>query len=101
MKSGQKVVCVDGKFPLGIEKLYTALPKAGVTYVVRDVSLGVNLRMEPGEVAITLLGLHNPRSLTPPFPERAFNAERFRPLEENPPVQAEKEEHLADAVSLS
>ena len=40
MMTGQKVVCINDQFPLGIEKLYVALPKAGVTYVVRDVTLG-------------------------------------------------------------
>ena len=82
MMTGQKVVCINDQFPLGIEKLYVALPKSGVTYVVRDVTLGVNWAGEPGEVAITLVGMLNPRSATPPFPERAFNAERFRPLED-------------------
>jgi hypothetical protein len=82
MMTGQKVVCVDDKFPLGIEKFYTALPRAGVTYVIRDVSLGVSLQLEPGEVAITLVGLVNPCSDTPPYPERAFRAERFRPLDD-------------------
>jgi hypothetical protein len=83
MMSGQKVVCVDDAFPLGIEEFYTALPKAGVTYVIRDVSLGVNFRGEEGEIAVTLVGLHNPKSSAPPFPERAFKAERFRPLEDD------------------
>lgn len=83
MMAGQKVVCIDDKFPLGIEKFYVALPKAGVTYVIRDVTLGVNLQGEEGEIAVTLVGLHNPKSSTPPFPERAFKAERFRPLEDD------------------
>jgi len=83
MMSGQKVVCIDDKFPLGIEKFYVALPKKDVTYVVRDVSLGVNFQGQEGEIAITLVGLHNPKSTTPPFPERGFKAERFRPLEDD------------------
>jgi hypothetical protein len=83
MMSGQKVVCIDDKFPLGIEKFYACLPKAGVTYVIRDVSLGVNLQGAEGEIAVTLVGLHNPKSSTPPFPERGFKAERFRPLEDD------------------
>lgn len=79
---GQKVVCVDDKFPLGIEELYEALPKAGVVYVIRQVSIGVNFKCEPGEVCLLLVGLHNPRSSVHPFPERGFNSERFRPLDE-------------------
>ena len=82
MMTGQKVVCVDGKFPMGIEKFYDALPQEGVTYTVRDVSLGINFQGEEGEVAITLVELINPCSSTPPYPERGFKAERFRPLEE-------------------
>ena len=38
---GDKVVCVDDKFPPDISKLYTALPVKDVTYVVRDIRLGV------------------------------------------------------------
>jgi hypothetical protein len=91
MISGQKVVCIDDKFPIGIEKFYTALPKAGIVYVIRDVCLGVNWKAEPGEISVTLLGLHNPKSNKPPFPERGFKAERFRPLEEKT-EEIEKEE---------
>jgi len=90
MMIGQKVVCVNDQFPLGIEKFYTALPKAGVTYVIREVSLGVNFIGEVGEVAITLIGLTNPCSDAPPYPERGFNAERFRPLEDDR-IRQEKE----------
>jgi hypothetical protein len=94
---GQKVVCVDDKFPLEINELYTALPKAGVTYVIRQVSIGVNWSAEPGEVCLLLIGLHNPRSSVSPFPERGFNSERFRPLEE---VQAEAKQTLPELVNL-
>lgn len=79
---GQKVVCVDGKFPEAIRGHYTALPVEGVVYVVRAVKVGVNWQSEPGEVCVYLVGLSNPCSNRPPFPERGFNAERFRPLEE-------------------
>ena len=64
------------------EKFYTALPKAGVVYVIREMSVGISLHGEEGEVCVLLVGLHNPRSSTPPFPERGFKAERFRPLDE-------------------
>ncbi len=82
MTVGSKVVCIDDKFPLGIEKFYTALPKAGVVYVVREMSVGISLQGEEGEISVLLVGLHNPRSSKPPFPERGFKAERFRPLDE-------------------
>ena len=82
MTVGSKVVCVDDKFPLGIEKFYTALPKAGVVYVIREMSVGISLQGEEGEICVLLVGLNNPRSNKPPFPERGFKAERFRPLDE-------------------
>lgn len=82
MMVGQKVVCVDDKFPPAANRLYKNLPKKDVTYVIRGVVLGVNWKRQPGEVCLYLIGLHNPRSTVPPFPERGFNAERFRPLEE-------------------
>ena len=53
---GDKVVCVDDKFPPDISKLYTALPVKDVTYVVRDIRLGINLTME-GDVSVLLIGL--------------------------------------------
>jgi len=86
---GQKVVCVDDRFPAGIERFYTALPKKDVVYVIRGVSIGVNWKMEPGEVCLHLIGLMNPRSERPPFPERGFNAERFRPLDEASAIRAD------------
>jgi len=91
MVIGQKVVCVDDKFPAVALKLYTALPKEGVTYVIRNVSIGVNWERQPGEVCVYLIGLNNPRSRKAPFPERGFNSERFRPLEE---VQEENARQL-------
>jgi hypothetical protein len=82
MTVGTKVVCIDDKFPLGIEKFYVALPKAGIVYVIREMCVGVSLQGEEGEVCVLLVGLNNPRSNKPPFPERGFKAERFRPLDE-------------------
>lgn len=63
--------------------LYLSLPKKDQIYVIRNVVLGVNWKSEPGEVCLYLVGLNNPRSSKPPFPERGFNSERFRPLHED------------------
>lgn len=79
---GEKVVCINDRFPVGIERFYDALPKAGVIYIVREVKIGVNWTGEAGEVCVYLVGLKNPKSSKPPFPERGFNSERFRTLEE-------------------
>lgn len=91
MTVGSKVVCIDDKFPLGIEKFYTALPKAGVVYVIREMMVGISLQGEEGEVCVLLVGLNNPRSSKAPFPERGFKAERFRPLDEIKEENAKKE----------
>ena len=78
---GDKVVCVDDKFPPDISKLYDALPVKDSTYVVRDVRLGINLTME-GDVSVLLIGLVNPKADSKANLERGFRADRFRPLEE-------------------
>src|SRR5271169_2554816 len=78
---GDKVVCVDGKFPPDISKLYDALPVKDSTYVVRDIRLGINLTME-GDVSVLLIGLVNPKADSKAGLERGFRADRFRPLDE-------------------
>ena len=76
---GQKVACVDDQFPLGIEKLYTALPKKDTIYTVRDLVPGVSLTNTEGETALYLVELVN--SANRHGVEYGFNAERFAPLE--------------------
>lgn len=79
--NGQKVVCIDGNFPLSVAKFYTVLPEEGKTYVVRGMAPGHALNGDP-EIAVYLEGAHNPLSSKAPYRERGFKAERFRPLEE-------------------
>src|SRR5476651_695789 len=74
----QKVVCVDDKFPLGIEQLYNQLPVKDQIYVIRDIVPGQSLSGSEGEVAVYLIGLVNPTNKV--GVERGFNAERFAPL---------------------
>ena len=76
---GQKVACVDDRFPLGIEKLYNALPRKDEIYTVRDLVPGVSLSNTEGETAIYLVELVNPSNSH--GIEYGFNAERFAPLE--------------------
>ncbi len=76
---GQKVACVDDQFPLGIGKLYTALPKKDVIYTVRDLLPGVSLSNSEGETALYLVELVNPANRH--GIEYGFNAERFAPLQ--------------------
>ena len=75
----QKVVCVDGKFPLGIEELYAELPKEGSTYTIRDIVPGVGLTGEEGEVAVYLIEIKGP--VNAHGIERGFRADRFAPLQ--------------------
>ena len=74
----QKVVCVDDKFPLGIEQLYNQLPVKDQIYVIRDIVPGQSLSGSAGEVAVYLIGVVNPTNKL--GIERGFNAERFAPL---------------------
>ena len=89
---GDKVVCVDDKFPPDISKLYDALPVKDSTYVVRDIRLGINLTLE-GDVSVLLIGLVNPKADSKANLERGFRADRFRPLEE---LRNEKKESASD-----
>ena len=86
----QKVVCVDGKFPLGIEQLYSELPKEGTTYTIRDIVPGVGLTGEEGETAVYLCEITGP--LNAHGIERGFRADRFAPLET---IEEEAEEELS------
>ncbi len=78
---GDKVVCVDDKFPPDITKLYDALPVKDSTYVVRDIRLGINLTLE-GDVSVLLSGLLNPKADSKSALDRGFRADRFHPLQE-------------------
>lgn len=86
----QKVVCVDGKFPIGIEQLYTELPKEGSTYTIRDIVPGVGLTGEEGEIAVYLIEIKGP--LNAHGIERGFRADRFAPLQT---IEDEVEEEVS------
>lgn len=84
MLVGQKVACVDDVFHPEVAKHYACLPVKDTIYIIRDVVMGVSPRGEPGEVCLYLVGMYNPSSSAPPaYPERGFNAERFRPLKDD------------------
>jgi hypothetical protein len=85
----QKVVCVDGKFPIGIEKLYSELPKEGMIYTIRDIVPGVGLTGEEGETAVYLCEITGP--LNAHGIERGFRADRFAPLQT---IEDEAEEEI-------
>jgi hypothetical protein len=52
-------------------------------------------------VCLYLIGLENPKSTTPPYPERGFNAERFRPLEDDRLKETEKTEAETDLEEVT
>ena len=95
-RPGQKVVCVDGRFPLGIEKFYPQVPKEGNTYTIRNVVPGISFRGEHGEVAAYLVEIAGP--LNSHGIERGFNVERFAPLDEIEEHTLAVQENPAGAV---
>ena len=86
----QKVVCVDGKFPLGIEQLYSELPKEGTTYTIRDIVPGVGLTGEEGETAVYLCEITGP--LNAHGIERGFPRGSLRATET---IEEEAEEEIS------
>jgi len=76
---GEKVVCVDDKFPDWIVQKWTELPVKDVVYVVRDVVPAHNYgKNETCAILLTgLTGFINELGV-----ENGFAAHRFRPLEE-------------------
>jgi hypothetical protein len=96
MVAGQKVVCVDDKVEPEIRRLYDQWIKAGTTYVIRQVMLAQNREGEWGEVGLLLQGITNPTQIVPPFQERSFNSERFRPIEDKSLTESLEQEQYAE-----
>jgi len=94
---GQKVVCINDGFPSIVKAIYKALPVKGKTYTIREVFLGREKVLKSGDSAT--VGLLLEELVNPPDPlhkgqqELGFNSERFAPLEEVPPEEAEEEQH--------
>ena len=69
-----KVVCVDDKFPDGINDVYNALPRKGSLYTVRDIVPGQGFGLEP-TVAVyldELVNLPNMHGIEPGFAPHRF-----------------------------
>jgi len=96
MVKGQKVVCVDDKVEPEIRKLYDHWISKGTIYVIRDVMLAQNRNAEWGEVGLLLQGMVNPTQSIPPFQERSFNSERFRPIEDKTITEFLEQEEFAE-----
>ncbi len=93
MIKGQKVVCINDTFNGFVKAVYKELPVKGTTYTIREVFLGREKVVEGGDsatVGLLLVELTNPPD---PFhvgkQELGFSSERFAPLEELPPEEAE------------
>src|SRR5213080_1919399 len=98
MIKGQRLVCVDDRFPKWVVEFFNQLPVKGATYTIREVCLRrETLRgSESGTIALLLEELRNP-----PDPahkggeELAFKSERFAPLEE---IEISEEEEIEAGV---
>jgi hypothetical protein len=90
---GQGVVCINDTFGDFVRAVYRQLPEKGKTYTIREVFLGRERIVRGGESATVGLLLHE--LVNPPDPfhsgkeELGFSSERFAPLEELPPEEAE------------
>lgn len=75
---GQKVVCVDDRFPDGIRDIFNSLPVKGRLYTVRDVVMGVgwggsaNQDFQPSVYLRELKNLPNEKGTEPGFACRRF-----------------------------
>lgn len=97
MRTGAKVVCTNDVFEPWAAAFFSALPKKGNTYVVRDCVPGCNALDEPGEVTLRLVGITGRDSNNPPnYEEAGFSAERFRPLDETPAREEAEESELLE-----
>lgn len=98
MVKGQKVVCINDTFPELIRALYKQLPVKGDVYTVREVFLGREKIVKGGESATVGILLEELKNPPDPFhkgrEELGFSSERFAPLEELPPEEAEEEESV-------
>jgi len=90
---GQRVVCVNDTFSVFVKAVYKQLPVKGKTYTIRQVFLGRERIVKGGDTAT--VGLLLEELANPPDPfhkgdeELGFSSERFAPLEEVPPEEAE------------
>ena len=90
---GEKVVCIDDKFPDWVVERYTELPKDGQIYVIRDLIPASDYGR--GETcAVLLIGIVG--DINKHGIENGFAARRFRPLEEV--MEERKKAHQLEVV---
>lgn len=74
---GQKVICVDDRFPPGILDIFNALPVKGSLYTVRDIVPGAGFGgrdkdQQPAVYLVELVNLPNRHGIEPGFACRRF-----------------------------
>ena len=98
MVKGQKVACINDSFPQFVRAIYKELPVKGNVYTIREVFLGREKIVKGGDSATVGLLLEELRNPPDPFhagqQELGFSSERFAPMEELPPEEAEAEQEL-------
>lgn len=83
-----KVVCVDDRFPAGINDIFNALPSKGSIYTVRDIVPGQDWRLK-GTCAIYLAELVNRPNQHGIEP--GFACYRFREMTASDEAEAKEE----------
>ena len=98
MVKGQKVACINDSLPQFVRAIYKELPVKGNVYTIREVFLGREKIVKGGDSATVGLLLEELRNPPDPFhagqQELGFSSERFAPMEELPPEEAEAEQEL-------
>jgi len=87
---GQKVICIDDRFPDGIRDYFNALPTKGRLYVIRDLVPGIGWKMneEPAVYLVELVNLPNQHGIEP-----GFACSRFAEPEEIEEFATAESEH--------
>lgn len=75
---GEKVVCVNDSFGMGIRDIYNALPKKGTVYTIRDIVPGQDFACKETVAVylVELVNLPNEHKIEP-----GFQCLRFKSLE--------------------
>jgi len=82
-----KVVCIDDRFPSGINDIFNALPRKGVIYTVRDIVPAQDWKLR-GTCAVLLRELENRPNRHGIEP--GFQCQRFAPLDTDTVEEVER-----------
>ncbi len=97
--TGEKVVCVDGKFEPLHKRIYKALPVEDTIYTVRECSIGRSKSGVSYRVLLEeLINGPDPYMHETAAEELGFRSDRFAPLVTDE-VEEEEEMALPDAVA--